>query len=142
MQATPNTILALDVGGRRIGVALASSAARLARPLTTLERTDHILEDIRSLVQKEAVETIVVGLPRGMEGQATAQTRAVQAFAAGLEATLGVRVMWQDEALTSVQAEVELARRRNPTTKADVDALAATYILEDFLKDHAGLTNV
>lgn len=142
MQATPNTILALDVGDRRIGAALANSIARLAQPLTTLEQSEHIMEDLQRLVRQERVDIIVVGLPRGLEGQTTAQTRVVQAFAKQLQSALGLPIVWQDEALTSVQAEAELADRHKAAAKADIDALAATYILEDYLKDHTEAANV
>jgi putative holliday junction resolvase len=142
MQTTPSTILALDVGERRIGVALANTTARLARPLTTLDNSDHIIEDILNLVEQEGVQTIVVGLPRGLDGQTTAQTKTVEAFVKKLQTQVDLPFHWQDEALTSVQAEAELSHRNKVTNKADIDALAATLILEDFLQDHVGAQHV
>jgi putative Holliday junction resolvase len=142
MQATPKTILALDVGERRIGVAVAGSEARLARPLTTLLHTAQFFDELARVVKQEDVGMVVVGLPRGLEGQTTAQTVTVQSFAKEVENRIGLPVYLQDEALTSVQAEAELKQRRKPSVKADIDALAATLILEDYLQEHSEATHV
>lgn len=132
MATNPKQILALDVGSVRIGVALASGVAKLARPLTTLDATTFTLEQLASILSQEDVGTIVVGLPRGLDGQETNQTASVRTFADRL-AALGLPVILQDEALTSHKAKIELEARGASYSKADVDALAATYILEDYL---------
>jgi putative Holliday junction resolvase len=137
MQASTKHILALDVGGKRTGVALASSQARLAMPYLTLNNSDHIFLELQKIVQTENVEAIVVGLPRGLEGQETAQTMKVKVFVERLKkAIVDIPLFWQDEAVTSVKAQAELNSRHRVSTKSDIDALAATYILEDFLKDN------
>jgi putative Holliday junction resolvase len=133
MQNHNGRIVALDVGAKRIGVASANVIARLASPLTTLTVGPDILEDIKQLLAKETAVAMVLGLPRGLDGQVTEQTRRVQAFGDELEAHLSVPVYWQDEALTSVKSEEELRAKGGNYTKGAVDALAATYILEDFL---------
>ena len=131
-----STALALDVGERRIGVALASLQARIPAPLTTLLRGESTFHDIQMLIDEHAVVVLVVGLPRGLDGQHTAQTMAVEEFKSSLERTLSIPVHWQDEALTSRQAEAELESRGKPYKKEAIDALSATYILDDFLRDH------
>jgi putative Holliday junction resolvase len=136
MPALPKTVLALDVGERRIGVALASLEARLPAPLLTLVRSEATHEDIRKLVEEHGVKVVVVGLPRGLNGQETAQTMTVMEFKSALEQSLDVPVHWQDEALTSKQAEAELQARGRAYGKEEIDALSATYILDDFLRDH------
>lgn len=133
MPTTHHSILALDVGDKRVGVAVASLMARLPRPLTTIERGDDCLEKLRSLIASEDAGQIVVGLPRGLDGQSTKQTEATEHFIAELRYTIDLPIHTQDEALTSKKAEVELQARGIVHTKGDVDALAATYILEDFL---------
>lgn len=133
MQTSVATILALDVGAQRIGVARANSIARIASPLTTLQHTDQIFHDIAQLLKQEQADELVVGLPRGLEGQETDQTRTVRQFVADLQQNIAVPVHLQDEALTSVKAEKELEARKKPFAKGDVDALAATYILGDYL---------
>ena len=131
-----NSVLALDVGERRIGVALASLHARLASPFTTLVRSEATVRDIQDLIDAHQAIALVVGLPRGLDGQHTAQTMAVEEFKAALEQAVSVPVYWQDEALTSRQAEAELRARGKAYKKEDIDALSATYILEDFMRDH------
>lgn len=126
-------ILALDVGEKRIGVALASKIARLATPLVTLENTETIWTDITQLIAKENVSDVVVGLPRSLNGTDSAQTVYVRKFAQQLEKILKIKVKLQDEALTSHKAEAELRARGTQYAKGDIDALAATYILEDYL---------
>lgn len=127
------SVMALDVGSRRIGVALAHPTARLAQPLLTLERSDTTIDDIKKLISEHQVSAIAVGLPRSLDGNITQQTRDTIVFIKLLRATIKIPVFEQDEALTSRQAEAELIQRAKPYTKADIDALAATYILQDFL---------
>ncbi len=136
MQSASSEILALDVGERRIGVASANPAARMATPLTTLTHEADIFEQIAALLADHSAMALVIGLPRGLDGQETAQTQRVRDFAAQLAAHVAVPLHWQDEALTSRKAEDELQSRGKPFSKGDIDALAATYILEDFLHDN------
>ncbi len=135
-QTQVSSVVALDVGEKRIGVAQANIPALLAHPLTTLTNSDQILHDLVALLQEQRVVALVVGLPRGLNGQETAQTRAIEAFGLKLEEHVHIPLYWQDEAVTSRQAEEELKGRGKPYEKGDIDALAATYILEDFLHEH------
>jgi len=129
-----SSILALDVGRVRVGIALASRSAAIASPLTTLANDDGFVARLQELLGSHVIDTIVVGLPRGLEGQSTEQTDYVLAFAKNLQKAINVPVVLQDEALTSVKAEEELKARGKAYTKEDVDALSATYILEDYLQ--------
>lgn len=135
------TLLALDVGERRIGVARAHLDVRMARPLTTLENPDKFIDDIVALCQSEKAALVVIGRPRGMSGQETEQTRRIEAFGKTLEQRLDIPVYWTDEALTSAKAEAELRGRGKPYKKGDVDALAATYILDDFMTSNPEIKN-
>ena len=135
-QTQVSSVIALDVGEKRIGVATAGVPALLPRPLTTLHVSKDTVHDIIALLQQERATALVIGLPRGMEGQETAQTRAVEAFGHDLAQHLAIPLYWQDETLTSRQAEAELMARGKPYKKEDIDALAAIYILEDFIRDH------
>jgi putative holliday junction resolvase len=129
-----SSILALDVGTKRIGVAIADAIARLPRPLTTLQSGENILKQIADLAAEHNANEIVVGLPRGLNGQSTAQTTFTEEFARKLKQQTGILVHMQDEAVTSAQAEEELRQAGKSYSKGDIDALAATYILEDFLR--------
>jgi putative Holliday junction resolvase len=130
------SIVALDVGERRIGVAVAVQATRLAKPLTTIQNDLTVFARLSELCSEHHAAALVIGLPRGLDGQHTAQTGAIEHFVLELRQHLDLPIYWQDEALTSRQAEDELRDRGKPYAKGDIDALAACYILEDFLKDH------
>ena len=134
MPATTINILALDVGERRIGVAAANTMARLARPLGTLINEETVWPELTKLVESEDVKLIVIGLPRSLDSADTAQTRYVRSFADEVAHKLVVNTVFQDEALTSRQAEAELRSRGKHFAKGDIDALAATYILDDYLR--------
>jgi putative Holliday junction resolvase len=136
VRAAGSSVLALDVGNARVGVAVASLVARLPRPLTTLKNDDSIFEEILRLASAEDAGVVVVGLPRGLDGQHTKQTVYAEDFAEELKQHVGLPVQMQDEAVTSKQAEAELKARGKEFDKGDIDALAATYILEDFLRDY------
>jgi putative Holliday junction resolvase len=128
------TVLGIDVGERRIGMAVASWQARIARPLITLSNDDHVFVQLGQQVHDQAATALVVGLPRGLQGQHTDQTRAVEDFVRQCKAHITLPIYWQDEALTSAKAKEELEGRGKPYAKGDIDALAATYILDDFLQ--------
>lgn len=125
--------LALDVGAARIGVALANDVARIASPLPALENNQDFCDRLRELTAEHHIDQVIVGWPRGLNGQETDQTRYVESFIERLD-VCGIPVVKQDEALTSVQAEAELKSRGKPFAKGDIDSLSAVYILEDFLK--------
>lgn len=132
------SILALDVGDKRVGIATASRTARLPRPLATLRRDNDFFTELKQLMRSENANQMVIGLPRGLDGQSTGQTKATERFIAELKREIDIPVHLQDEALTSKKAEAELSARTSVRGKPDVDALAATYILEDFLASYNG----
>lgn len=127
--------LALDVGRARIGVALANTIARIASPLPALSNDETITANILALVAEHHIAGLVVGWPRGLDGQETQQTQYVGNFIATLEQTLSIPIYKQDEALTSVKAENELKSRGKTFEKGDIDSLSAVYILDDFLTE-------
>lgn len=136
--AAEGDILALDVGAVRIGVARASTLVRLPEPLTTLSNDADVWNALQQLCEQHSAQRLVVGLPRNLDGNETAQTTAVRAFVDTLSRHVAVPIVLQDEAVTSRKAEAELQQRNKPYEKGDIDALAATYILEDYLKTAHG----
>lgn len=127
-------LIALDVGEKRIGMAVADSAVPIARPLETLEVDGGELQRIVSLAQQESAEAIVIGYPRNQSGDPTAQTAFVESFARRLGELTDIRIIFQDESLTSVLAEERLRSYGRPYSKGDIDAEAATLILQDYLE--------
>ena len=131
-----SSILAIDYGEKRVGLALASEEARLASPYRTLDSNNRLTDQLRAIIAQEGVTQLVVGLPRSLEGNETAQTARTREFADQLK-ELQLPIELIDEAGTSGKAREELEARRKPFAKGDIDALAATYILEDYLKETA-----
>ena len=134
--ATSSSIVALDIGDKRIGVAKASVIARLPSPHSVISNDKSVIQTIKSLVEAEAAIALVIGLPRNLEGEDTNQTKRVRVFANELKKSLDLPVYLQDESLTSVQAADELKGQVVRYNKGAIDKLAATYILGDFLAEH------
>jgi len=134
MTVSNDVLLALDVGERRIGVARADSIGRIAAPLTTVDVDGTELVVLQRLLLENDVAGLVVGLPRNMSGEPTQQTQLVQQFVQNRLQAFDLPVAYQDESLTSVAAEQELQKRKKPYQKGDVDALAATFILQDYME--------
>lgn len=131
----------LDVGTRRIGIALADTLTVLARPLTTLERrsTAADIESVRRILATHEVSCAIFGLPLNMDGSEGPIARHVRNFAARFAETTGIPVEFQDERLSSFEAEHRLAglvgkRKKKPA----VDAVAAAVILEDWIEANRG----
>jgi putative Holliday junction resolvase len=138
-QTLPGRVLALDVGERRIGVAMSDSDGLLSMPLTTLkaEPRERALKEIAALIEEHTVAVVVVGLPLTMSGEIGPQAQIVCAFADQLAAALGRSVELFDERLTSVVAEqmmIDLGIKADKR-KARIDEIAASIILQDYL-DH------
>lgn len=127
------SFLALDVGEKRIGVAVGDDMVRIAVPLDTIEVDGNELERIARFVIEEHVDTVVVGYPRNQSGEPTHQTEYVENFAKQLT-DIAPKLVFQDESLTSVLAEQQLKKYGRPYTKGDIDAQAAALILTDFLE--------
>jgi putative Holliday junction resolvase len=127
------SFLALDVGEKRIGVAVGDNTVRIAVPFETIEVNGKELERIARLIIDERVDTVIVGYPRNQSGEATAQTAHVEAFAAQLS-DIAPKLVFQDESLTSVLAEQQLKSHGRPYSKGDIDAQAAAIILQDYLE--------
>ncbi|MDR1032574.1 MAG: Holliday junction resolvase RuvX [Candidatus Nomurabacteria bacterium] len=127
--------MALDVGEKRIGVALADGAVRIAIPFGFIEVDGHELEEINHVIVQEDIDTLVVGLPRNSGGEETAQTEYVRKFAKNLELSVN-NLVFQDESLTSVEAEKRLKSYGKPYSKGDIDTEAAVIILQDYLEEN------
>jgi putative Holliday junction resolvase len=133
--ASGSALVCLDVGEKRIGVAVADTSVRIAVPYDTIEVDGNELEAIAKIVVTENADTLVVGYPRNQAGEPTAQTRYVETFVATLT-DITATIAFQDESLTSVLAEQQLVSHKRPYTKGDIDARAAAIILQDYLEIH------
>jgi putative holliday junction resolvase len=128
------TLLAFDHGEVRVGIARVDTLVGLPQPLATVSPND--LEAIKKLIDINKPTELIVGLPRGLGGQETDQTRSARQFASSLGA-FGLPVVLQDEALTSNQA-----RTQKGQAKTSIDEIAACIILEDYLREHVNKDHI
>jgi putative Holliday junction resolvase len=129
--------MGLDIGEKRIGVALSDSLGIIASALAVIERKtdDAAIKQIIELTRQNEVERIVVGLPRSLDGSLGKQAQAVQAFVELLKTRTGLPVISWDERLSTVAAERTLleAGTRRHKRKKHRDAVAAAFILQGYL---------
>jgi putative pre-16S rRNA nuclease len=140
-------VLAIDVGGRRIGLAISDPSRTLARPLSTLtvaspaDGVARVADEIARLERDEdGLSSIVVGMPRRLDGSPSEETVRVAAFIEALKVRTALPIVTADERLTSREAESRLSvlesdwRRR----KKKLDAAAAAIILQEYLDRSRG----
>jgi len=129
------SLVCLDVGEKRIGVAIADTGIKIAVAFDTVLVDGNEIQAIAQIVLREKAETIVLGYPRNQQGETTAQTNYVEQFATRLS-DITDNIVFQDESLTSVIAEQRLVAMKRPYTKGDIDAQAAAIILQDYMESH------
>jgi putative Holliday junction resolvase len=138
-------VAGLDVGERRIGVAVSDLTGTLARPVGVLQTSGldgdaverAVAELSRLAAEEDGLASLVVGLPRRLDGSPSDMTPRVEAFAAAVRARTALPVILQDERLTSREAESRLAVREKDwrARKKQLDAVAAAIILQDYLDE-------
>lgn len=128
-------LMGLDLGERRIGVAVSDPSQVLARGIAVIERrsVEKDLEAIAGLAEEYEVEAIVVGYPRRLNGTAGEEAKKAEAFAAQIEAHLELPVILWDERLSTVRAARALAEGGKRKRRLGIDAVAAVVILQDYL---------
>ena len=131
-------IIGLDVGTKRIGVAKADISVRIAIPNGYVLVNGQEIPEILRIARLNDTNFFVVGLPRSNDGNETAQSAYARKFADTLAASMpGARIYFQDESLTSVVAEERLKKRKKNFEKGEIDAEAASIILQDFIEHYA-----
>ena len=138
-------LLGVDVGKRRIGLAVSDASAMLATPLRVLAVSGGMNQGVAALAreiallegQEDGLAAVVVGVPRSLDGQPHGETSEVLRFVERLRANTVIPVHLQDERLTSVEAERRLAHQEKDwrRRKARLDAAAAAIILQDYLDE-------
>ncbi|RMD86415.1 MAG: Holliday junction resolvase RuvX [Candidatus Dadabacteria bacterium] len=131
-------ILGLDVGSRKVGIALSDESAMLATPHSTVERNGRKAENaILKLIKELGIKTVVVGLPYSTSGERTPICREIENFCRRLMKRANIRVEYMDESLTTVEAEAKLResgkRIGDMRKKGMLDAAAAAIILQSYL---------
>lgn len=130
-------ILGLDMGTKTIGVAISDPLGYTAQGITTIRRKNKKsdLEELRIICEEYGVETIVVGLPKNMNGSIGPQGESILGFSEHIKKALNIPIEMWDERLTTVAAEkamleADLSRAKR---KKIIDKVAATYILQGYL---------
>lgn len=135
-------VVAIDVGARRIGLAISDRTRTLARPLETIavasaeDAVDRVARRIDELAAEEdGIATIVVGLPSRLDGTASGAAEAIETFIGKLRARTRIPVVTEEERLSSREAESRLAVKERDwrKRKAKLDAAAAAVFLQDYL---------
>ncbi len=141
MEADIARSLGLDIGDKRIGVALSDPMAVLASPLTIINRQDDLaaIEAITEIVNQRQVKHIIVGLPRSMDGSIGKQAEKVMAFTQKLRQHTKVPVEFRDERLTTVLAKrlMRASYTKRARKESRDDAVAAAVILQAYLDEGA-----
>ena len=139
-------ILGLDIGTKRIGIAISDELGWTAQGMKTLHRSngESDVGEIRDIAREYGVEKIVVGLPRNMNGSLGPQAEMVLGFVQELEEILGVPIITWDERLSTVEAtkmfiRADLSRKKR---KLKVDMMAAILILQSYLDSIARKGNL
>ena len=130
-------ILGLDIGSKTIGVAISDPLGWTAQGITTIRRSkkEQDLEEIKKICKEYSVETIVIGLPKNMNGSIGESGERVLEFSEQIKSFTGLKVEMWDERLTTVAAhkamlEADLSRGKR---KKIVDKIASIYILQGYL---------
>lgn len=124
-------ILGLDVGEKRIGMALANVIARLPSPHGVIANNDDSVDTIKKIIAENDVKHLVIGLPRNQSGQETAQSKYARDFALKLN-EIELPITFSDESLSSKRAEELQKNSKNRSVNQPIDDLAACFILEEF----------
>lgn len=129
-------VLGIDYGSKRIGLSI-SRDLRFSNRLKTVSNAADSINQIQEIISSEKIKTVVVGLPRNLNGEDTAQTKIVRKFVSELEDITKANVVLQDEADTSNLARVRLKSQglNDRQIEQEVDAEAAVIILEDYLSE-------
>ena len=129
--------LGLDIGDKRVGVAMSDPDEILASPLMTITRTDdaRVLGDILKLINTYEIKRLIVGLPYSLDGSHSAQTLKTEDFIQKLSVVTGVEVVPQDERLSTVTSSRLLAGAgiKKSRRKELMDAATAAVILQHYL---------
>jgi putative Holliday junction resolvase len=130
-------ILGLDLGSKRIGIAISDAEGSIAFPSGKIDRQgrERDLEALRALAAERGVERVVVGLPKHMDGREGVEAKAARNFAADLARVTGLPVDTLDERLSTVEAEriLRASGRRAKKQREVVDSVAASIILSTYL---------
>jgi putative Holliday junction resolvase len=128
-------ILALDIGTKRIGVAVSDPLGITAKPLDYIKNDDNVFQNIKSLIESQNVSTVVIGLPITLKGLQGQQVEYTKEFAEKLKHYIPhINIVFIDERFTTSLAEKHLSQtKKKKNIKDYIDSLSAVFILQTYL---------
>jgi putative Holliday junction resolvase len=129
--------MGLDIGDKRIGIALSDPEDILASPLTTIIRNDDssAIGKIKELIDTNEVNCLVIGLPYSLSGEKSSQTNTTLSFIDKIKSEIDIKIILEDERFSTSVAQRLLSQqgKKKRKNKGDIDAAAAAYILQGYL---------
>jgi putative Holliday junction resolvase len=128
-------VLAIDPGAKRIGLAVSDPLGITAQGIETFEtgKGREFLDHLGAIIERDAITTVVVGLPLSMRGEEIEGSERSRALAGRIEERFGIEVVLQDERMTSLEAERVLRSGERSFDARDIDKLAAVLLLQSYL---------
>jgi putative holliday junction resolvase len=126
-------ILGIDLGKKRIGLALGDTESKIAIGLPTIQNDRHLVDNLKAIIVGERIKKFIVGLPKTMSGVTGEQAGYTQKWADKIGELLGVDVVYEDERLSSKMARDGLLALGHKLRKEDIDQAAAVLILQSYL---------
>lgn len=134
--AIEQTLIGVDPGEKRTGLAIKPAGQRSGEPLQVIDPSQ-ATEVILALAHEHDADTVIVGLPRDINGNDTDQTSRARAFAGELADATGLHIVMHDEFSTSQRARERLQAKTREAEKRQLDAVAAAILLEDYVESLA-----
>jgi len=130
-------IMSIDYGAVRVGIAISDPMQIIARPYQVIINNDALLDDITSIIKKEKIGKIILGLPLNLDGKDTQKTKEVRNFAEKLKKNISIPVILWDERYTTVEANEALQEMgyNFRDSKDVIDKVAASLILRNYLEN-------
>lgn len=137
--------LGLDYGSKRLGMAISDQSGTIATPLGMIKYTDdkQLMASLKEIIETKKIDVIILGFPKNMDNSIGIRAETVLAFKKKIEATFKIKVILEDERLTSKRAssiliQADMSRRKR---KEVIDKLAANIILQSYLDKKKGKQN-
>ncbi len=131
-------VLGIDYGTRRVGLALSDPLGIIAQPIDAVKQSSELMAEIRQVVERERVHTVVVGMPLNLKGQAAQTAQEVQKFVEQLRAELSMEVATWDERFTTTIAQQTMItmgtkKKERQQKNGRIDSMAAAVMLQNYL---------
>lgn len=131
-------VLGIDYGTRRVGLALSDPLGIIAQPIDAVKQSSELMAEIRQVVERERVHTVVVGMPLNLKGQAAQTAQEVQKFVEQLRAELSMEVATWDERFTTTIAQQTMTtmgtkKKERQQKNGRIDSMAAAVMLQNYL---------